>query len=144
MSIRKTYRSLVYKELDTYVLVDGVKRLIQFRGGSLQPRINGIYVTEDPKVVEAMDSDRGNGTSFVCIRSEGESEPAEKKKTVKPAEKKKEPGEDLEEVPGITNLQDARNYMLSRYEDLRPSQLNNTIMVKAQAVKKGIKFTELV
>jgi hypothetical protein len=142
MSIRKTYRSLVYKELDTYVLVDGVKRLIQFRGGSLQPRINGIYVTEDPKVIEAMDSDRGNGTSFVCIRSEGE--PDEKKKTVKPVEKKKEPVEDIEEVPGITNLQDARNYMLSRFQDLRPSQLNNTIMVRAQAVKKGIKFTELV
>ena len=89
-----------------------------------------------------MDSDRGNGTSFVCIRSEGE--PDEKKKTVKPVEKKKEPVEDIEEVPGITNLQDARNYMLSRFQDLRPSQLNNTIMVRAQAVKKGIKFTELV
>lgn len=155
MSIRKTYRSLVYKELDTYVLVDGIKRLIQFRGGSLQPRINGIYVTEDPKVIKAMDTDSGNGASFICIREEFVKEentdktdkaPDKNKKSEKALKEDLIVGPDkelnIEEVPGINNLQDARNYMLSRFDDLKPSQLNNTNMVKSQAAKKGIKFTE--
>ena len=138
--MRKTYRSLVYKDLDTYVMVNGQKTLIQFRGGSLQPPINGIYVSDDPVVIEAMDKDRGNGTSFICILSEGavEAPKAEPKKATE-----EDPQEELQKVFGITNLQDAKNYLLKNIEGLTLSKMPNAASVKNVAAKNGIKFPEL-
>lgn len=151
MSLRKTYRSLVYKDLDTYVMVNGQKVLIQFRGGSLQPAINGIFATSDPDLIRALDKDRGNGTSFKCIHVDGKEEPEPRKpetqKTKEPENKGDDEDQDkdseLKEVPGISTLQDARNYLLANVEGLKPSQVNNTGQVRACAAKNGITFPDL-
>ena len=151
MPQRKTYRSIVYKDLDTYVLVNGNKILISFRGGSLQPPINGIFTTADPDLIAAMDKDRGNGVSFRCVISEGE--PDEQKQTGKQKaqkaedkqpEKTEDAPKDLKEVPGIATLQDARNYLLAlKIEGVTPSKVNTTAQVKKCAALNGINFTDL-
>lgn len=72
MAIRKTYQSIHFIELDTYIMMGGHKKLVQFRGGSLKPRINGRYSTDDPKEIEVLDKDaQRSGASFKCIHSEG-------------------------------------------------------------------------
>lgn len=144
MAQRKVYRSLVYKDLDTYIVIDGVKTLIQFRGGSLQPPINGIYVTQDPKVIKAMDSDRGNGTSFICIASEGEEGPEEDVK----AEVKKEKPQvfdqpQMKQVPGIFTIQDVKEYLLKNIDGLKPVQMPNAKSVENMAAKHGLVFPDL-
>jgi len=148
MAQRKSYRSLIYKDLDTYIMVDGVKTLIQFRGGSLQPPINGIFVTQDPKVIKAMDSDRGLGTSFVCISSEGVPEPEEGKgrapKNNAPFGSNVPPdAPESKEVPGIFTIQDAREYLLKEIDGLKPANLPNPKSVENLAAKHGIVFPDL-
>lgn len=145
MAQRKVYRSLVYKDLDTYIMVDGVKTLVQFRGGSLQPPINGIFVTQDPAVIKAMDKDRGLGTSFVCIASDGEPDPEDEDE--KPKIRKEAPkvfdAPQMKNVPGIFTLQDVREYLLKEIEGLKPAQMPNAKSVENLAAKHGFVFPDL-
>ena len=72
MAIRKTYQSIHFIELDNYIMVSGIRKKIEFRGGSLKPRINGRYTTDDPKEIEVLDKDAQRPeASFKCIYSEG-------------------------------------------------------------------------
>jgi hypothetical protein len=152
--MRKIYRSIVYKDLSTYVMVNGQKTLVQFKGGSLQPPVNGTYVTDDPDMIRALDKDNGNGKTFRCIHSEGEPLPEEKPQVTVKVEAatmkvkpeaiptiEKEAKE--KEVPGIKTLQQAKEYLLKNIEGLSPSQMPNAASVKNQAAKHGIKFIDL-
>jgi len=141
----KTYRSLVYKDLDIYIVVNGIKTLTQFRGGSLQPPVNGIFSTSNPDYIKAMDKDSSNGIAFACIRSEGVPEKAKTKTepegetkvsgTPEPAEKKT--------VPGITNLQEAKEYLLKNIEGLTMAKMPNAKSVTNLAEKYEIEFPDL-
>lgn len=155
MAQRKVYRSLVYKDLDTYIVVNGQKVRIEFRGGSLQPPINGIFVATNPDVIKAMDHDSGLGRSFTCIVSEGEPDPEPEdedsdedepkvvpdKKPAKKAQVHEIP--EMKEVPGITTIQDAREYLLKEIEGLKPQNIPNPKSVENLAAKNGIVFPDL-
>jgi hypothetical protein len=132
-----------------------LKTLVQFRGGNLQPPVNGIFSTDNPLMIKALDKDSSYGRSFTCIRTEGEPEPpkplpkeetplpiAAVRRTVSKKEPKKEPETGPKQVPGIKTLQEARNYLLVNFPELKPSQLNNTVMVKGQATKREIEFVD--
>lgn len=156
MSIRKTYQSLHYQELDTYVLINGQKRLVKFRGGTLRPKINGKISTDDPELIAALDKAKGNGVSFACILTEGEAPKTEKK--VKEQEKDPEPEPEetkvpeetpplpdnkLTEVLEVTNLQEAKEFLVGAVEGLKPSQMPNAKSVLNQALKNNFSFPNL-
>lgn len=160
MAQRKVYRSLVYKDLDTYIVVNGNKVRIEFRGGSLQPPINGIFVATDPDVIRAIDKDSGLGRSFICISSEGEPDPEPKdedfdedepeEEPVKKPAKKTTPKPPVLETPpeaklveGVTTIQDAREYLLKNIEGLKPQNIPNPKSVENLAAKNGIVFPDL-
>jgi len=144
--MRNVYRSLIYKTLDTYIMVDGIKTLIEFRGGSLQPPINGIFVTDNPNVIKAMDKDSGYGTSFICISSEGDPELLKVPKRTTPVKETPKVPEVIEKktIPGITNLQEAKEYLLKNIEGLKLANMPNTKSVKNLMVKNGFEFPDLV
>ncbi len=172
MAFRKTYQSIHFIELDTYIMVGGHKKLIQFRGGSLKPRINGRYTTDDPKEIEVLDKDaKRPGISFKLIHSEEipdkvteeptvapmvKKAPAEpiKKQTLPEEAKEVEEFKDQEEaspatsvgyktVPEITTVQDARKYLADNVEGLTLSKLPNATAVKNAAAKNNIVFPNL-
>jgi len=148
MGYRKIYQSLHYKDLDTYVVVNGQKVLIQFRGGSLQPKVNGKFTTTDQDLVKAMDSDSGLNTSFKCIYSEkiAEEKPrytAEDEATLDaPEEKPEETKNEFTKVPGIKTIQAARTYIVENF-GIPASKMLNGVAVKEYAAEKKIVFVDL-
>jgi hypothetical protein len=158
MAIRKIYQSIHYIELDTYIMVDGHKKLIQFRGGSLKPRINGKYTTNDPKEIEVLDKDvQRPGTSFKCIHSEGTPDKVAKTKPGTPEVSKTEAPDELTDqdedtqvgsvgyktIPEVKTVQDARKYLAANVEGLTLSKLPNATAVKNAAAKNNIVFPNL-
>lgn len=166
MAIRKTYQSIHFIELDTYIMVSGHKKLIQFRGGSLKPRINGRYSTSDPAEIEVLDKDaKRPGASFKCVYQEETpdkviTKPQDQSEEIlvkdKPAEKKQEPEEfkdqdddvsaasiGIKTVPEIASVQDARKYLVANVEGLTLSKLPNITAVKNAAAKNNIVFPNL-
>ena len=172
MAIRKIYQSIHFIELDTYIMVGGHKKLVQFRGGSLKPRINGRYTTNDPKEIEVLDKDAQRpGASYKCIHTEGtpdivtlkKEQPVKAKAEDNPApattdaaeagakdsEEFKDQGEDLagsvgyKTVPEINTVQDARKYLADNVEGLTLSKLPNATAVKNAAAKNNIVFPNL-
>ena len=160
MPIRKTYQSFHYTELDTYIMVGGHKKLIQFRDGSLKPRINGRYTTSNPQEIEALDKDAQRpGASFRCVHTEGAPDKVTKPKSETP-EKQEVPDtrapeefKDQDEnpagsvgyktVPEIKTVQDARKYLADNVEGLTLSKLPNATAVKNAAAKNNIVFPNL-
>lgn len=70
---QKTYQSTQAIQLDTYVKVKGQRVLIEFRGGTYDPRKNGLYRTNDPTIIAALDADIervGRNCTFKCIHEE--------------------------------------------------------------------------
>ncbi|MFI3321908.1 MAG: hypothetical protein R3Y50_05230 [Rikenellaceae bacterium] len=60
----KKYESINNLHLVTTVKVDGKDREIRFRGGTLTPRKNGTFATDDEQLQKAMESDSGYNVSF--------------------------------------------------------------------------------
>ncbi|HBE43700.1 MAG TPA: hypothetical protein DDW27_21400 [Bacteroidales bacterium] len=158
MAIRKTYQSIHYIELDTYIMVDGHKKLIQFRGGSLKPRINGKYTTNDPKEIEVLDKDvQRPGASFKCIHSEGTPDKVAKPKPEMTEVSKTEGPDEFKDqdedkqvgsvgyktIPEVKTVQDARKYLAANVEGLTLSKLPNATAVKNAAAKNNILFPNL-
>jgi len=119
--------------------------LTQFRGGSLQPPVNGIFSTSNPDYIKALDNDSSNGIAFACIRSEGVPEKVkpiadpkgETKDSATPGPAKKQI------VPGITNLQEAKEYLLKNIEGLTMAKMPNAKSVTNLAEKHEIEFPDL-
>ena len=165
MATRKTYQSIHYIELDTYIMVGGHRKLIQFRGGSLKPRINGRYTTSDPAEVEVLDKDaKRPGASFKCVYSEeipertfnikevtAEASNEVKSEATQPEpEEFKDQSEDIsaqsmgvKSVPEINTVQEARKYLAANVEGLTLSKLPNATAVKSAAAKNNIVFPNL-
>lgn len=155
MGVRKVYQSIHFKDLDTYVAVEGVKTLIQFRGGSLKPDIKGTYATSDPRVIKAMDKDSGNGTSFRCVHVDNfvDLDKEEEEVTASPVDGMNIPNEppedeppegdaELTPLPGYSTVQAARTYMSETY-GIPLSKMPNGAAVKKQAAEKKIVFVDL-
>lgn len=159
MAIRKTYQAIRYQFLDINVMVGGKRTLIQFRGGTLRPKINGKYSTNDPAVIEALD--KRAGKSFRCIRTEGSPDvkkdevkskaPSatkaqegnkESEVTVDPSDQT-ETGKSLKEVIEVTTMQEAREFLVSSVEGMSPGKLPNNQAIKNAAVKNGFSFPNL-
>lgn len=145
MAIRKTYQSIHFTSLSTYVSVNGQKVLIQFQGGALRPRRNGIYTTDDPAIIAALDARAGK--SFRCIHVEGkptqENKPETSKEEKKEANKSESSPEGLKEVPEVTNVVEARNYLIANVEGITSAKLPNMQSVINAASKNGISFPNL-
>jgi hypothetical protein len=72
---QKTYQSTRFIQLDTYVLVNGQRVLVEFRGGSIEPiRRNGIFSTSNADLIKQMDADieriGADRASYKCIHEE--------------------------------------------------------------------------
>ena len=139
----KIYQSIDYQVLDTYVMAGGSRRLIEFRGGSLQPRINGKFSTSDPEIIAALDADiaRG-GASFKCIHSEDLPDGA-KAKGKKESEENDFVPEDFNHVTGITTGQAARDFLLENVPGLSNTKLPNIATIKEVAKANKIFFVDL-
>ena len=148
MGVRKIYQSLEFKSLDTYELVNGVKTVIQFRSGSLNPSAKGQFTTTNPHIIEAMDHSTSNGITFKCIHTEtfddGKELPAA---PVIEAEPEHEPElaaneEPAEQVPDISTVQAARAYLVERFQ-IPISKLPNAASVRKAAAANKIEFIDL-
>jgi hypothetical protein len=156
MALRKTYQSIQYIQLDTYVVVNGQKVLVQFRGGSLQPRTFGKFNTDNQELIAAMDMDSGNGKSFKCIHSEEiespviedpkplviKEAPAPKPEVTEVPEEKQAEVKPFTSVPGITTVQAAKQYMADTF-GIALSKMPNGAAVKKQAEANKVKFPDL-
>jgi len=129
--ITKTYQALNYQTYDMYVNLDGKSFLIPFRGGSLRPKINGTFQTSDPALQEVLQKDTSNGVSFKEINSFDDEEPIVKSDT------------DIIEVPGITTVAAAKDYLLSHIDGLSAASLPNKTAVLAIAEQNNYVFTDL-
>lgn len=168
MAVTKTYQSIHFIELDTYIMVGGNKKLIQFRGGSLKPRIMGRYTTKDPDEIVALDrATRRPGASFKCIATEGAPDvvesprPGPKPPAPPPGPTKEqselqgeapdqderedltEATEGLKLIPEVTTVKAAREYLANNIEGLTLSRLPNLAAVKNAAEKNNIAFPNL-
>lgn len=148
--LRKTYQSIHYQILDTYIVVNGVKKPVLFRGGSLKPRINGKYTTTDPDEIAVLDADaKRPGAEYRCIQSVGIAD-QERSESQEPSFKvSPEPvdgtviTEGLASVEEVKTVKDAREYLLSHVVGMTVSKLPNTNAIKNAAAKNNILFPNL-
>jgi len=144
MKVRKTYQLLgPFLELLTYVEANGVKVKVEFTGHSLRPRIPGKFTTEDPEVIRAMDISKSNNVTYRCINTETIGE--EDAHVMDPEQKEtgQETGEDFTQVPGITTIQAAKEYLIANIPGMTHSKLPNGEAVKRIASENKIVFVDL-
>jgi hypothetical protein len=144
MATRKTYQLIHYQSLDTYVSVNGKKVLIQFRGGSLKPKINGKFTSTDPDVIAAMDKGMlAPGAAYRCIDTFTDDKPVSAPKNEEPQSTSEEGPEGFQKVEGITTIQMARDYLLKNIDGLVAAKLPNGNAIREQARIHKIEFTDL-
>ena len=163
MGVRKIYQAIEFRTLDTYQMVGGNKMRIEFRNSSPAPNARGQYTTEDPDVIAAMEKSASFNTTYKCIHTEtvGDPEPAPRTKAAPKIQEsgpdegtgegndeagKENPnagaGDGVTEVPGITTIQAAREYLVKNCEG-NASKLPNGTAVKKFAAEKKINFVDL-
>lgn len=166
---QNVYRAVEFMTLDTYIKVDGKPVLVEFRGGILKPRSNGIYVTNDPKMIAAMNSDSGLNKSFVLVSTTQVEDGLPEPQTSKPEATGASTGPDLgitgtegaatgdigtdgptagstnefTSVPEINTVGKAREYLVEHVKDLKVSTLPNKEAVIAVAAENKIIFVDL-
>jgi hypothetical protein len=143
--IQKTYQSTQAIQLDTYTLVDGQKRLIEFRGGTYDPRKNGQFNTSDPKVIAALEADiarvGADKCTFKCISTETFVDDELEEATTEPLEPK--------DIPGVKTVTAAKKWLLEASEQglvkkgITPSMIKNRTDVLKIAGENKVTFTEL-
>lgn len=142
---QKTYQATQAIQLDTYVEVKGGKRLIEFRGGTLNPRRNGLFSTSTPEIMDALDADIkrvGPGCTFKCIHEEillDDDAPVKSNKIHLGGL----------DVPGVKTVTAARTWLVDASfekkieEGITSSMIKNRTDVLRIAEEHGIVFTEL-
>lgn len=156
--MKRIYQSKHYQELDTYVSVNGTKRLVQFRGGSLKPKVNGKFSTTDPALIAAMDKDAARpGASYKVILKEDDPAPAPVKEdpappappAPEPEDPETPPKDTTDENPKTLSAEDvktfhqARKFLTENIEGLTNGMLPNMIAIKEMAAKHNIVFPNL-
>ncbi len=129
--ITKTYQAIGYQTYDMYVMLEGQRALISFRGGSLRPPINGTFQTTDPKLQSALAKDTARDLTFQEIGSFDDEA------------KEDEATSDVTKVDGIITVQRAREYLISNIEGMTQGSLPNRTAVLAIAAQHKIVFTDL-
>lgn len=129
--ITKTYQAIGYQTMDMYVDVNGKRVLITFRGGSLQPKINGTFQTSDPDLQKVLEKDTARDILFQEIGSFDD----EATDTTKTSE------ETI--VEGITTVQAAREWLLSNVPGVTQATLPNKTALLAFASQNKIVFKDL-
>ena len=163
MKYRKTYQALEFKDLDTYEMIDGQKTLIKFRGQGQSIYARGIFVTSDQAVIRALDNSTSYGISFKVIKSEVI--PGSEVKAAPVAEAPevahtpdladtpdltddKDLTDDLADVfdytdvPGITTVQAAKEYLVANHGG-QVSKLQNWKAVAEFAKANKVRFTDM-
>jgi len=144
--VSKTYQAISYVQLDTYVMANGMKILIAFRGGTFEPPRNGTFTTNEPGIIEAMDKpENGLGKSYHLLSvTEYDDQPV-----TKTAGLPSDAGEQYQIVPGINSVAKAREYLIKASEDgniksgITASLLKNRTQVLAIAEDVRIRFIDL-
>ena len=137
MSITKTYRNLVSVDFSTTINAGGENVFIHFTGGRLHPkRVNGIYRTSKPDVINALDSHPKYGIDWICISEDRKEEPVE----VKPGEIKVE---DKMIVTGPANSQQAREW-LNKNKGVPFTRMKNRSEVLNMAKENKVEFVNLL
>lgn len=138
---QKTYQATQAVQLDTYVSVNGQKVLIEFRGGTLDPRINGRYQTSNPEIIKALDEDIarvGPSCTFKCIHEE-----------ILLADDPLTEGLAEKEIPGIKTVTAAKEWLVKASEEgiinkgITAGQIKNRTDVLRIAAENKVVFTEL-
>jgi hypothetical protein len=139
--IQKTYQATQAIQLDTYVSVNGQRVLIEFRGGTMDPRINGKYQTANPDIIKALDEDIvrvGPSCTFKCIHEEVLIEDEPIKEAL-----------DNKEIPGIKTVTAAKTWLIEASEQgiinkgITAGQIKNRTDVLKIAAENKVTFTEL-
>jgi len=138
---QKTYECTKAMQLDTYVLVKGVKLPIEFRGGTIEPRKNGTYSVSDVDIIEALDADiarvGSEVASYRCIHEE-----------VLLLDNP-ETGPTKQLVPDIKTVTAAKEWLITASatgiikEGITSSMIKNRTDVLTICEETGIEFTEL-
>lgn len=137
--LQNTYTALQFIQLDSYVMIDGVQVPIQFRGGSIENKLNGYLVTTDPKMIAALEKDGGYGKSWIKTNSEVllTDEPSEVKEV------------EFLKVPGITSVQKAKEWIVEQSAEgnirkgITNSQIPNKTTLLALANELKLDFVDL-
>jgi hypothetical protein len=142
---QKTYMATGAIQLDTYALVDGQKVLIEFRGGSLDLRRNGIFQTSDQKVIAALDADIARvgaaRCSFKVIHEETLIEDDPEGTITEPLEEKI--------IPDVTTVTAAKKWLLDASgkglikKGVTASMIPNRTAVFKIAEENNVKFPNL-
>jgi len=141
---QKTYQSVHFVQLDTYLKVKGQRTLIEFRGGTLEPKRNGTYNCTDPDIIEALDANIkriGQKCSYKCIHEEilFEDDSPQKKKG----------NSVMRDVPEINTVTAGREWLINASaegqieEGITPSMIKNRTDVLRIAEENGIRFVDL-
>ena len=141
---QKTYEATNAIQLDTYCLVDGKKFLVEFRGGTLDPRKHGRFNTSDPKVIKAMDDDivrvGPERASYKCVHTETLIDD-EAEIEVEPIPEKI--------IPGIKTVTKAREWLIEASDQgiikkgITSSMIKNRTDVLRFAGENKVTFTDL-
>lgn len=133
--------------LSTSVQVNDQQVFIIFSGGITQPeRRNGIFQTNDPDLIKAIESDSSFGVLFEKIFPLQD----DVIKVVKPNETNPinpEIPEDLsgyQLVNGITSGQKARAWMLANKEEISSSDLRTNKDIRSKAEDLKIRFIDWI
>lgn len=129
---RKIYISPYFHYM-TYIDVAGKSTIVEFKGGVAYGNYQrkGTFTTNDIALQEAIESDARFGSEILLMKSLEDGE----KPTTQAAESV------LEEVCGIVNLQEAREYLKSR--GVAYQSLSSATAVERKAIELGITFPDL-
>ena len=134
----KIYRSKFYMSLSVPLTIGGNKVCAEFKGGSVNPRICGCYVTMDGEVQQALESEPGFNRDYVLERMVDEG---------RTSVERVEPGTDgrsrkKEEIPEVTKVQEAAEYLCEHYGAER-TVVNTKAKIRAFVADKEVVFPNL-
>lgn len=160
-SVRKTYKCLNTAKMIWYVDVNGSVKQVEFISVSKSGNERrGTFTTEDPELIKAMESsprfndlfelsDTVDLTPVAKITKTEPKKESEKVIEVVSAEQVKEVNvpEDTKSLlvsnTEVTNVQQAKDYLKSRFPELTFKQLSNKEAVLKVAKEKAIMFEAL-
>ena len=130
---RKIYECIGGLKLVTTILVEGKETTIRFMGGSISPvERAGTFTTEDPKVIEALESANGFNKNFKLKYSFDDEPVKEKSKAGNKSGKDNKQNSELEEdgivkVETVKTLQEAKEYLLEKFDELTTEDVKNAV-----------------
>jgi hypothetical protein len=139
---QKTYQSTQAIQLDTYVMINGQRTLIEFRGGTYDPRKHGLYRTSNEDIIKALDADIARvgaaNCTFKCIHEE----------ILVDDEEEREPVTE-KNIPNVKTVTAAKAWLVEASEQgiitkgITTGMIKNRTDVLKIAGENGVTFTDL-